>query len=163
MINERIFPYLVRMMELGKEGVCVTRSREEAAAGLDALLGILDRRGIGCSVHMFDAGFRVETLDGSVYLTFREQQFRGYDFVVPLHDEVAETFERYKGLGDNGSVNELARAVQCLDCGGLEGTNYEGYDFGCSECGFCCDICEPNYCPNCGRKVIGAHPDLCRR
>ena len=42
----------------------------------------------------------------------------------------------------------------CRDLGGEYGTNYEAYDFGCSECGFGCDIPHPNYCPNCGAKVV---------
>ena len=40
------------------------------------------------------------------------------------------------------------------DLGGEYGTNYEAYDFGCSECGFGCDIPQPNYCPHCGAKVV---------
>ena len=42
----------------------------------------------------------------------------------------------------------------CRDLGGEYGTNYEAYDFGCSECGFGCDIPQPNYCPHCGAKVV---------
>lgn len=30
----------------------------------------------------------------------------------------------------------------------------ELYDFMCSECGYCYDIEEPNYCPNCGSEII---------
>ena len=41
----------------------------------------------------------------------------------------------------------------CHDFGGQEGTNGEGYDFACDACGFCCDICQPNYCPNCGARM----------
>lgn len=43
----------------------------------------------------------------------------------------------------------------CCDFGGKEGTNGEGYDFACDACGFCCDLPEPSYCPNCGAKVVG--------
>ena len=42
----------------------------------------------------------------------------------------------------------------CRNLGGEEGTNYELYDFGCSACGYCTDITEPNYCPYCGAKVV---------
>ncbi len=42
----------------------------------------------------------------------------------------------------------------CNDFGGEEGTNGEGYDFACSACGWCGDVCEPNYCPNCGARVV---------
>lgn len=42
----------------------------------------------------------------------------------------------------------------CKDIGGEEGTNGEHYDFACSRCGFCSDITEPNYCPNCGAEVV---------
>lgn len=47
-----------------------------------------------------------------------------------------------------------ARERTCRDFGGEEGTNGEGYDFACSACGFCCDLPEPNYCPECGAKVV---------
>ena len=43
----------------------------------------------------------------------------------------------------------------CHDLGGEEGTNFDGYDFGCSECGYTCDLPQPNYCPNCGARVVG--------
>ena len=42
----------------------------------------------------------------------------------------------------------------CSDYGGEEGTNGEYYDFACSECNYMCDLPQPNYCPNCGAKVI---------
>lgn len=28
----------------------------------------------------------------------------------------------------------------CRNLGGEEGTNFEHYDFGCSACGYCCDL-----------------------
>lgn len=43
----------------------------------------------------------------------------------------------------------------CHDFGGEEGTNGEGCDFACSTCGYCCDVCEPRFCPNCGARVEG--------
>lgn len=42
----------------------------------------------------------------------------------------------------------------CHNFGGEEGTNGEWYDFACDACGYCCDQPEPNYCPNCGAKVV---------
>lgn len=44
--------------------------------------------------------------------------------------------------------------LTCRNFGGEEGTNGEYYDFACSACGFCCDQPEPNYCPNCGARVV---------
>lgn len=38
--------------------------------------------------------------------------------------------------------------------GGEDGTNGENYDFACSNCGYCGDIAEPKYCPNCGARVV---------
>lgn len=37
---------------------------------------------------------------------------------------------------------------------GEEGTNGESYDFACSACGWCGDVTKPNYCPNCGARVV---------
>lgn len=42
----------------------------------------------------------------------------------------------------------------CHNLGGEEGTNYENYDFGCSACGYGCDLPEPDYCPGCGARVV---------
>lgn len=42
----------------------------------------------------------------------------------------------------------------CQDFGGEEGTNGEGYDFACSACGYVCDLPQPNYCPNCGARLV---------
>ena len=63
-------------------------------------------------------------------------------------------------LNWEGICNRLADLIEpepertCQNLGREEGTIFELYDFGCSECGFGCDVCEPNYCPNCGAKVI---------
>lgn len=46
------------------------------------------------------------------------------------------------------------RERKCFDFGGEEGTIGEGYDFACSECGFCCDVPDAEYCPYCGAKVM---------
>lgn len=51
------------------------------------------------------------------------------------------------------SIIEPIRGT-CHNFGGEEGTNGEYYDFFCSACGFCCGVCEPSYCPNCGAKVV---------
>ena len=52
--------------------------------------------------------------------------------------------------------NRLANLIDptCHDFGGEEGTNGESYDFACSACGWCGDITEPKYCPNCGARVV---------
>nr|DAT20782.1 MAG TPA: nin one binding protein [Caudoviricetes sp.] len=42
----------------------------------------------------------------------------------------------------------------CHDFGGEEDTNGENYDFACSACGWCGDMTNPNYCPNCGARVV---------
>ena len=42
----------------------------------------------------------------------------------------------------------------CHNFGGEDGTNGENYDFACSNCGYCGDIAEPKYCPNCGARVV---------
>lgn len=55
--------------------------------------------------------------------------------------------------------NRLADLIDpvCEDFGGQEGTNGEGYDFACSACGWCGDVCEPSYCPNCGARVVNCN------
>ena len=59
-----------------------------------------------------------------------------------------------------GVCNRLADFIEpepertCRNLGGEEGTNYELYDFGCSLCGYCADITDPNYCPHCRAKVV---------
>lgn len=52
-------------------------------------------------------------------------------------------------LGENYELQKT-----CRNLGGEEGTNFEHYDFGCSACGLASDICEPNFCPNCGARVV---------
>lgn len=44
--------------------------------------------------------------------------------------------------------------ITCDNFGGEEGTNGEGYDFACSSCGWCGDVPDPNFCPNCGARVM---------
>ena len=57
----------------------------------------------------------------------------------------------HEGVGD--SLKYVPERT-CRNLGGEEGTNYELYDFGCSSCGYCADITEPNYCPYCRAKVV---------
>ena len=66
---------------------------------------------------------------------------QGWQDMVELKDRLADLIEP-----------EPERT--CRDLGGEYGTNYEAYDFGCSECGFGCDIPQSNYCPHCGAKVV---------
>lgn len=42
----------------------------------------------------------------------------------------------------------------CRNLGGEEGTFGEGYDFACSSCGLCTSLIDPNFCPQCGAKVV---------
>ena len=42
----------------------------------------------------------------------------------------------------------------CRDFGGVDGTDGDCYDFVCDACGYCCDVMSPNFCPNCGAKVV---------
>lgn len=64
------------------------------------------------------------------------------------------------GTKDNYSFSfffsRLANLIDptCHDFGGEEGTNGENYDFACSACGWCGDMTKPNYCPNCGARVV---------
>lgn len=90
------------------------------------------------------------------------------DFTEPITDEVDhETlFEFVCGLLDavvfspQAKPSDLAKKLSelidrptCKDYGGEEGTNGESYDFACGRCGFCSDVTEPNYCPECGSAV----------
>lgn len=72
-----------------------------------------------------------------------------------------ECDERFGGaIYTSESVRRLADLIEpesertCHDFGGEEGTNGECYDFACSACGFMCDLPEPDFCPNCGAKVV---------
>ena len=58
--------------------------------------------------------------------------------------------------GSKGVIEVLADLIDptCHDFGGEKGTNGECYDFACSACGWCGDVTEPNYCPNCGARVV---------
>ena len=54
------------------------------------------------------------------------------------------------------AFNRLADLIDptCHDFGGEEGTTGENYDFACSACGWGGDMTKPNYCPNCGARVV---------
>lgn len=54
-----------------------------------------------------------------------------------------------------GTKEEIVAEWNRRDLGGEEGTNFEGYDFGCDACRFACDLPQPSYCPGCGAKVVG--------
>lgn len=41
----------------------------------------------------------------------------------------------------------------CRDLGGEDGTVFEHYDFGCSECGFASCAVDAKFCPECGARV----------
>lgn len=41
----------------------------------------------------------------------------------------------------------------CRDLGGEDGTVFEHYDFGCSECGFASCAVDARFCPECGARV----------
>ena len=68
-------------------------------------------------------------------------------------DEVSECMPEMQVYDMAVSTWNRRAERTCRDFGGEEGTNGEGYDFACSACGFCCDLSEPSYCPNCGARV----------
>ena len=70
-------------------------------------------------------------------------------FTGPGHASYTEIFNRLADL--IGPTRH--------DFGGEEGTNGESYDFACSACGWCGDVTKPNYCPNCGARVVNDVPD----
>lgn len=48
---------------------------------------------------------------------------------------------------------EPAPERTCRDLGGEDGTVFEHYDFGCSECGFASCAVDARFCPECGARV----------
>ena len=42
----------------------------------------------------------------------------------------------------------------CRDLSGEDGTVFEYYDFGCSECGFASCAVDAKFCPECGARVV---------
>ena len=75
-----------------------------------------------------------------------------YNYKTEKTEYTQEEIERCKKVAIETWNTRAERT--CRNLGGEEGTNYELYDFGCSTCGYCADITEPNYCPYCGAKVI---------
>lgn len=78
-------------------------------------------------------------------------------YAEQLRDEL---FDVVLGLDErwdySGLLSTLADLIDptCHDFGGQEGTNGEGYDFACSACGWCGDVCESNFCLHCGARVV---------
>jgi len=80
---------------------------------------------------------------------------------IDVGTEIASlTIDNAIGIAHNATwedcFDRLADLIDptCHDFGGEEGTNGEGYDFACSACGYVCDLAEPNYCPNCGARLV---------
>lgn len=72
------------------------------------------------------------------------------------HNWDSGEWPEYVLVSHEGAADDVRYAPErtCHDLGGEDGTNYEYYDFGCSECGFVCDVPDPYYCPGCGARVI---------
>lgn len=85
-------------------------------------------------------------LDGDSISSIRSA-FCAIDHIIGTQD-TGRTFEPF--------FDRLADLIDptCHDFGGEEGTNGEGYDFACSICGWCGNVTEPNYCPDCGARVV---------
>lgn len=80
---------------------------------------------------------------------------------MPLMLNVAFSAFGFTGCSDTAreAALNIADLIEpnertCHDFGGVDGTNGESYDFACDACGFCCDLPELNYCPNCGARVV---------
>ncbi len=65
------------------------------------------------------------------------------------------------GLNDRATYRavfrRLAEAIHrptCKNVNDIEYSNFEYFDFACGDCGYCCDLPEPNFCPNCGAEVV---------
>lgn len=75
-----------------------------------------------------------------------------------LHEMMRVTgcFDNHKATNLLTLFHRVANLIDpiCHNFGGEDGTNGENYDFACSACGFCGDIAEPKYCPNCGARVV---------
>ena len=98
-----------------------------------------------------DVAARLRELDTS-------RLYDGMDEVCALEDacgcDVGQDWQDMELKDRLAELIEPEPERTCRDLGGEYGTNYEAYDFGCSECGFGCDIPQPNYCPHCGAKVV---------
>lgn len=66
-----------------------------------------------------------------------------------------------QGVSPREAIRRLADLIDptCRNFGGEEGTNGEGYEFACTACGWCGDVTDPNYCPNCGCRIVGGRAD----
>ena len=84
-------------------------------------------------------------LDGKDTSSMREAIYLiGLNVKAPQGREFSLLFNRLADLID----------PTCHDFGGEEGTNGESYDFACSVCVWCGDVTKPNYCSNCGARVV---------
>lgn len=77
-----------------------------------------------------------------------------FAFITGLSDQSIRRYIREGQIPATRIGRRLLIRTDKFLAGGEEGTNGEHYDFSCSRCGFCSDIAEPNYCPNCGAEVI---------
>lgn len=103
--------------------------------------------GIGYSIFCDNDDCYLGCMDSPIFYHWRP------DAVTAWNARAAVTDEQFAQAVHDGRAWEPART--CRDFGGEEGTNGEGYDFACSACGWCGDVTEPNYCQNCGAKVVG--------
>ena len=93
----------------------------------------------------------------------RQRGYEGYYFVVTIVAlELGIDFDDYGVDYDSFSEdawNRLADLIEpapertCRDLGGEDGTVFEHYDFGCSECGFASCAVDAKFCPECGARV----------
>lgn len=90
-----------------------------------------------------------QSRDGFEGMTYREAAYRFWNMCRRVRD-AANVDIAYS------TTSVLADLIDptCRDFGGEEGTNGEGYDFACSACGYVCDLAEPEFCPNCGARVV---------
>lgn len=61
--------------------------------------------------------------------------------------------ERHEGVLYLADLVEPEPERTCRDLGGEDGTVFEHYDFGCSECGFASCAVDARFCPECGARV----------
>lgn len=74
--------------------------------------------------------------------------------IMPLIDVFRDRFLFAEGDSLALFAADLIDRPTCQNIGGEEGTNGEGYDFYCTECGFAADVTDANYCPWCGTEVV---------
>lgn len=90
--------------------------------------------------------------DGSAFVTVEHEDCCYLDGI-----DTTQWFYAYDGKNPAQVAAEVwnRRAERtCRDFGGMDGTDGDCYDFACDACGYCCDVMAPNYCPNCGAKVV---------